>query len=170
MNIKIDKKIITKRGISKCLNVLDKKVDNPEDSLQSIGYVLLDTELFPNEDLYDEECSPIVTPYNEVTRGDVHRAEAVLIDDMDSFLGGYDEYTVKNLIQQIGKYLIDTDLYSEQPSKPKKDITPEICDNLIGADADSAEDILSRSGDVRFCDEKFDEGLDDDSEDEYLMM
>lgn len=152
MNIKICRNVIRKGGIENCLKLLEGRVDNEECVLQSIGYVLLDTELFPNEDLYDEECSPIVTPYNEVTRGDVHRAEVVLIDDMDSFLGEYDEYTVKSLIQQIGKYLIDTDLYSEQPSNPKKDITSEICDNLIGADADSAEDILSRYGDVRFCD------------------
>lgn len=52
-----------------------------------------------------------------------------------------------------------------------KDITSEICNNLIGRDINSAEDILARYGEVRLCDEKIDEGIDDeDSEDEYLMM
>lgn len=47
----------------------------------------------------------------------------------------------------------------------------EICKNLIGRDIDSAEDILARYGELRFCDEKIDEGIDDeDSEDGYLIM
>lgn len=111
MNIKVCRNVIRKESIKNCMNLLEGRVDNEESVLQSIGYVLLDTELFPDEDLTDEECSPIITSYKEVTRGDIHRAEAVLIDDMDSFLGGYNEFEVKSLIQQIGKELIWTDLY-----------------------------------------------------------
>lgn len=52
-----------------------------------------------------------------------------------------------------------------------KDIASEICNNLISRDINSVEDILSKYGELRFCDEKIDEGIDDeDSEDEYLMM
>lgn len=115
MDIKIQKNVITTRGIENCLNLLEGKVDNPETVLQSIGYVLLDTELFPDElpdiDRFLEEGITITVIPKEVTRGDIHRAEAVLIDDMDSFLGGYNEFEVKSLIQQIGKELIWTELY-----------------------------------------------------------
>ena len=37
-------------------------------------------------------------------------------------------------------------------------------------DVDDAEEILKKYGDVRYCDEGIDDGIDDDdSEDEYLM-
>lgn len=111
MNIKIKKHVIPTKSIENCMSLLEGKVDNPKTVLQYIGYILLDTELFPEEDLADEECSPIIVPYEEVTRGDIHRAEAVLIDDMDLFFGGYNETKIKSIIQQIGKELIGTELY-----------------------------------------------------------
>lgn len=52
-----------------------------------------------------------------------------------------------------------------------KDIASEINRNLIYKDIDSVEDILAQYGKVRFCDEKVDDGIDDEeSGDEYLMM
>lgn len=107
MYIKVEKKVITSRSIKRCVDMLESKVASPEATLQAIGDTLLDTELFPEDCLYEEECSPIVVASEYVTRGDVHRAEAVLIDDM----GETDEFEVKRIIQQIGRELIGTELY-----------------------------------------------------------
>lgn len=111
MTIKIQNKSIATRNIEDCVNLLDGKVTDPEIVLQAIGYALLDTELFPDEKLYEEECSPISMVGVSITSGDVHRAEAVLMDEMDSYLGGYYEFEVKYLIQQIGRKLIGINLY-----------------------------------------------------------
>lgn len=107
MRIKIGKKVITERSIKKCLDILESKVESAEIVLQAIGYTLLDTDLFPEENLYAEECSPIIVTLEYSTRGDVHRAEAVLLDNM----GEVNEFEVKTIIQKIGQELIGTELY-----------------------------------------------------------
>lgn len=52
-----------------------------------------------------------------------------------------------------------------------KNLESKIYNSLIDKDINSAEESLSIYGKVHFCDEKIDDGIDDeDSEDEYLMM
>ena len=45
-----------------------------------------------------------------------------------------------------------------------------IMHNIVGRDINNAESILSRFGKVKFCDEGYDDAIDDqDSEDNYVM-
>lgn len=45
-----------------------------------------------------------------------------------------------------------------------------IMHNIVGRDINNAESVLSRFGKVKFCDEGYDDAIDDqDSEDNYVM-
>ena len=103
MEIKLKSKTISGAAIDNALSILrDYGIDEPEIVLEAIGYTLIDTNLF-NDYLEIE----VKLESDTITNGNIKRAEAVLFDNMDNA----NETYVKDILQRIGKCLLNVNLY-----------------------------------------------------------
>lgn len=106
MEIKLKSKTISGTSIDNALSIIrDYNIADPEIVLEAIGYTLIDTDLF-NDYLEIEVNAESET----IANGDIKRAEAVLFDNMDNA----NETVVKDLLQRIGKCLLNVNLYPDR--------------------------------------------------------